>query len=231
MTPEARQTDLDDAVMAQVQKRLMLAVHEIRQPLSAMLALAEAAATVSPEPAMTKAYLDQIVEQVHEASDVVSSVLLLRVAATESLEPSPVVVGEVVDSALRSIRIRWKGRLVHEGSLHGATTCGDRGLIRRSVCNVVENAVRAAGPRGQVTVTERLDGNWIRIVVEDDGPGFGRIPSGSGLGLAVTRANLRAVGGSLSIGVRSNLGGAHVTLCLPAQPGTAAPVDEVLSTG
>ena len=232
MTTEARQTDLDDAVMAQVEERLMLAVHEIRQPLSAALALAEAAATVSGEPAVTKVYLDQIVEQVHEASDVVSSVLMLRVAAQASLEPVPVVVGEVVDSVLRSIRIRWKGRLVHEGALDGATTRGDRGQIRRSVCNVVENAVRAAGPRGQVMVTERLDGDWIRIIVEDDGPGFGHIPTGSGLGLAVTRANLRAVGGSLSIGVRSSLGGARVALCLPAQQRrTPAPVDEVLNTG
>jgi signal transduction histidine kinase len=231
MTTEARPSDLDDEVMDQVEKRLLLAVHEIRQPLSAVLALAEAAATVSDEPAVTKVFLEQIVEQVHEASEVANSVLTLPAAAPAPLAPSAVPVSEVVDSVLRSIRIRWKGRLVHEGALDGVTTRGHCGQIRRSVGNVVTNAVRAAGPHGQIRVTERLDGDWIRIIVEDDGPGFGRIPSGSGLGLAVTRANLRAVGGSLSIGVRSSLGGALVVLCLPAQRGTAAPVDEVLTTG
>jgi signal transduction histidine kinase len=231
MTIEARHDDLDDEVMAQVEERLLVAVHEIRQPLSAVLALAEAAATVSDEPAVTKVFLDQIVEQVHEASEVASSVLMLPVAAPAALAPSAVPVGEVVDSVLQSVRIRWKGRLVHQGALDGVTTRGHRGQIRRSVGNVVENAVRAAGPRGQVMVTERLDGDWIRIIVEDDGPGFGRIQSGSGLGLAVTRANLRAIGGSLSIGVRSSLGGARVAICLPAQPGTPAHETEVVNTG
>jgi signal transduction histidine kinase len=219
-----RENDLDDEVLARVEERLLVAVHEIRQPLAAVLALAEAAATVPGGPEVTQLYLDQIVEQVQEASHAASNVLLVT-GRSASSETPPVIVGEVVDSVLRSVRLTWKGRLVCRGTLHGATTSGSRALIRRCVLNVVENAVRAAGRYGHVEVTKILDGDWIRIVVEDDGPGFGRVPSGTGLGLAVTRMNLRTVGGSLAIGVTSSLGGARVALCLPADDHSSSRVD------
>jgi signal transduction histidine kinase len=223
-TEVQQENDLDDEVLARVEERLLVAVHEIRQPLAAVHALVEAAAAVPGVPEGTRRYLDQIVEQVQEASHAVSNVLLVTARSAPQDTPS-VVVGEIVDSVLRSVRLTWKGRLVCQGSLDGATTSGSRALIRRCVLNVVENAVRAAGRYGHVEVTKILDGDWIRIVVEDDGPGFGRVPSGTGLGLAVTRMNLRTVGGSLAIGVTSSLGGARVALCLPADVSSSTRVD------
>ena len=222
-----RESDLDDEVLARVEEQLLVAVHEIRQPLAAVLALAEAAATVPGGHEATRVYLDQIVEQIQEASHAASNVLLVTARSAPPDTP-PVLVGEVVESVLRSVRLTWKGRLVSRGSLNGATTSGSRALIRRCVLNVVENAVRAAGRHGHVEVTEILDGDWIRIVVEDDGPGFGRVPSGTGLGLAVTRMNLRTVGGSLAIGVTSSLGGARVALCLPADVSSTTRMDAVV---
>lgn len=97
--------------------------------------------------------------------------------------------------------------------------------------NVVENAARAAGPRGQVVVTVRHDGNWVRVIVEDDGVGFGRIPAGTGLGLAVTRTNLRAVRGRLSIGMTWRLGGGCVAICLPLQADAPNSDDEAAGVG
>ena len=60
---------------------------------------------------------------------------------------------------------------------------------------------RAAGPAGTVTVTVHRGTEVVRVLVEDDGPGFGHVPSGSGLGLPVTRRELEAMGGSLAAGV------------------------------
>jgi signal transduction histidine kinase len=88
--------------------------------------------------------------------------------------------------------------------------------LRRCLVNVVDNAVRAAGPAGKVVLTVRRGPEAVRIDVEDDGPGFGHVPSVSGLGLAVTRQALEAVGGSLSVGLPSGIGGARVALVLPA---------------
>ena len=67
-----------------------------------------------------------------------------------------------------------------------------------------------------VTVEPGVDS--VRIVVDDDGPGFGRVPRGTGIGLTETRRELRELGGALSPGLRSGLGGARVALSLPLRP-------------
>ena len=85
--------------------------------------------------------------------------------------------------------------------------------------NVVDNAVRAAGPQGRVIVTVRPGPSSVRILVEDDGPGFGQVGGGTGLGLAITRHALEQLGGGLSILVPSGGGGGCVALSLPRVSG------------
>ncbi|TAN61609.1 MAG: HAMP domain-containing protein [Magnetospirillum sp.] len=102
--------------------------------------------------------------------------------------------------------------------------------LKRAVANVVDNAVKYGGGA-------RLDlvpsGDEIHLVIDDDGPGipesaFERVFSpfvrleasrsrdtgGSGLGLAVARAAIRAHGGDISLANRHE-GGLRVTLSLP----------------
>jgi signal transduction histidine kinase len=69
----------------------------------------------------------------------------------------------------------------------------------RVLVNLVGNAVRAAGPGGRVTI--RIEQELDTVVeVIDDGPGFGSGPAGAGgLGLAVVRQLLAAVGGHLEV--------------------------------
>lgn len=90
----------------------------------------------------------------------------------------------------------------------------DRVVLRRIVANVVDNAARAAGPDGRVEVRVSNVNNSARIVVTDDGPGFGCIPGNTGLGLRITRRLLKACSGSLMIS-DSPRGGAEVTISIP----------------
>jgi signal transduction histidine kinase len=84
------------------------------------------------------------------------------------------------------------------------TVVGDDSLLRILIGNLIDNAIRYAGPGGRIDVTVRADGLQAFIEVDDTGPGipaehlpkvfnrFYRVPGrsaagGSGLGLAIVR--------------------------------------------
>jgi two-component system nitrate/nitrite response regulator NarL len=88
-------------------------------------------------------------------------------------------------------------------------------LLWRVLTNVVDNAARAAAPRGRVEISLR-DHEGPAIDVADDGPGFGQGTPGTGsLGLSVVTSLLDACGGSLAVRARQS-GGTLVHIRLPA---------------
>ncbi len=116
-------------------------------------------------------------------------------------------------------------RLVHDVSVETdlperAETCGDAVLLKRAVSNLLENACRAVEPDGKVMVRVSDHGNEIWIEVADNGLGFGLIASGTGHGLPIVNAALRASAGRLQIS--SGPGpGTTVLLALPSLRDTA----------
>lgn len=90
----------------------------------------------------------------------------------------------------------------------------------RSLVNLIENACRAAGPDGKVVVSMYGDVDVACVSVGDSGPGFGASAAGrSSLGLVTVSQLVDRHGGHLELR-RSSLGGAQVTIVIPA-PGTA----------
>jgi signal transduction histidine kinase len=72
-------------------------------------------------------------------------------------------------------------------------------LLWRILANLVDNAVRAAGPGGRVEIRIEQDLDTV-MEVTDNGPGFGRDASGAaGVGLTVVRQLLDAAGGRLDV--------------------------------
>jgi signal transduction histidine kinase len=86
-----------------------------------------------------------------------------------------------------------------------ATTLGDRNLLASAVANLVDNALKYAGPRATVRVLAQCRGDNVAIIVADDGPGipaadrlrvverFYRLDAsrnlpGNGLGLSIVAA-------------------------------------------
>jgi len=221
---------VEELVFVRVEERLRTVLHETRQPVAAVLALAEAARGL-PEATLDMCeYLDLIIEQAQEISSAAWSVLG-REPVGDLTGSLPVDVDEVLDSVLASYARTWTGTLVRSGSGGRMWTKGHRPAIRRCLVNVVDNAVRAAGPAGEVVVTVARGAGSVRIVVEDDGPGFGGMPGGTGIGLSVTRRELQDIGGSLSPGLPSGLGGARVAITLPLTGGDAASFDTSASAG
>lgn len=213
MGVEAAGDLLDERVRTAVEDRLRLAVHEIRQPLATTLALVEAARSHPEVPTEVRDHLDAIGRQVQETSAAVWSVLG---PADHQEDDGYVDVDEVLDSVLGSFAVTWSGTLTRRGRCGGVVP-GDRAAIRRCLVNVVDNAVRAAGPEGDVVVTTLRRPAGVQVLVEDDGPGVGLIPSGSGLGLRETRRVLRDLGGDLTFRVQGPGRGAAVEVVLPVR--------------
>jgi two-component system, OmpR family, sensor histidine kinase KdpD len=110
----------------------------------------------------------------------------------------------------------------------------DAALMVQVIANLLDNIVRHA-PQGRVIeISAAVDGNAVRLIVEDDGPGLppgdierlfakfqrGRSESnasGAGLGLAICRAIVEAHGGTIRASSRTNGTGARFEFTLPTQ--------------
>jgi signal transduction histidine kinase len=90
----------------------------------------------------------------------------------------------------------------------------DTDMIRRVMINLLENASKYSPQGGQVEVGAKLDGDWIQVWIQDNGPGisvadqerifdkFTRLkgkdaPGGLGVGLAFCRLAVQGHGGRI----------------------------------
>ena len=182
--------------------------HDLRQPLAAILIMSSSLAGSEVDRDVRDA-LVRIQEQTSLLVDMV------RGALDQTAGPQPLVVGELVEDVVEGERITWSGRLEYVPPEDEAfdVTVAEATKIRRAVANLIENAVRAAGSDGQVRVSV-VAGDWVEVDVEDDGPGFGAVPSGTGLGLGIVRQAASELGGTVELGT-SALGGVAARLRLP----------------
>jgi signal transduction histidine kinase len=200
-------------------EELRLTCHDIRQPIAGVLALAGAALTDAALPEDTRACLNQIVELAEWQSAVVEYWLQVPVSSPADSRPTDVV--EVINEATAAEQVTWTaGELTLVWPPEPALVPVHKVAVRRMVANLLANATRAAGPSGSVTIEVSRRASQILLVVEDSGPGFGRLPRRSGLGLSAVAREAVKHRGKLECG-RGSLGGARVSLWLPAvTPGT-----------
>lgn len=194
-------------------------LHDLGQPLAAIRALASAPLPPTGE-ADAAAEAGARLRRIGELADWMAA--LLRTSGGPTRRPgSPADAEAVAREVAVSAAAAFRGVLrCRPGG--PAPVPLDRLDLRRAVGNVVDNAVRAAGPGGRVEVRVRRDGSTVWVEVEDDGPGFGLVRCQTGHGLAVTLAVVGGCGGAVEfVGGRAR--GALVRLELPlAAPDHAA---------
>ena len=184
--------------------------HELRSPVAALVALADAAPALRG-PAERRRLLDLAVAAGRDIERILSDPELL------SLRPVLVDVGGLVAGlAADRVVVTVEGR---------PEARADATRLRQAVANLVANGLRH-GTRVEIQVTE-TDGEVV-VDVTDDGPGvapgldpFARGVSGagsSGLGLWLARAIAEAHGGSLVL-VPGTEPGARFRLALPSASG------------
>lgn len=213
------------------------ASHELRTPLTAIRGFSELyrqGAVSGEEP--TRELIGRIEGESKRMGSLVEDLLLLaRLDQAREMESKPVDLEDVVESAVASARAAGPDHQVSFAPTgEEFFALGDEARIHQVVANLLANA-RAHTPAGtQIEVSISRDSDGIRIAVADNGPGlsiddqqkiFERFyradPSrvrvdgeGSGLGLSIVDAVMKAHGGSVT--VVSELGkGATFTLFFP----------------
>jgi signal transduction histidine kinase len=188
------------------------ACHDMRQPVAGVLALAEAALSEAGLPANTRECLGKIIELAEWQSDVIQHWLW----ASDDWLPKPQetdVLG-VITEAVAAQQVTWAGDLTVLWPPAPVLVGLPRVTLRRMTANLLANATRAAGSSGRVTVEVSVRASQVLLAVEDDGPGFGQLPRGWGLGLSGVAREATEYNGRLECG-RGGLGGARVSLLFP----------------
>src|SRR5216110_1517527 len=208
--------------------------HEVNNPLAAIRMEAELLGRASKDPD-TSTTAATITREVDRAARIVRS--LLRLARRADTTPTRVQmndlvhdVAEIRQRVLRTESVEFRTTL--DQSAPAVLGLGQE--LQQVVINLVTNAeyvVRGRKPAIVQLRTQAREG-WVRLTVDDSGPGVpreirGRIfdpffttkgpDEGTGLGLAICQRVVTEVGGKIWI-EDSELGGARFVVELPAAP-------------
>lgn len=208
--------------------------HDLRTPLTAILGAAEAMRLVDATwPTAHRQLIDGVREQAVRAGALVDNILdMARLKAGVQLRREWHAPTDIVESALRErAALLAKHHVVVELSPDLPLIECDAVLIERVLVNLLENAARHTPPGSRVSVTARIDADWLHIAVADNGPGiatgrdvqlfsgFGNDAAastanrGTGLGLAICRTVIELHGGRIESGA-SPEGGARIAVAL-----------------
>lgn len=222
--------------------------HELNQPLTGILANAQAGLMLLPEAAARghgelREILEAIVRDDRRAAAVVAN--LRSLLRREEPPRAPFDLGEAVAEVLALLRGEIAAReVVVEADLPpGWIVVAERTQIQQVVLNLLSNAIHAVASRSagdrRIAVVLRPDGSArAEVAVRDNGCGLpadrpDRIfepfhttrPDGLGMGLAVSRSIVDAHGGEIVAADNADRG-ATVRFALPASsaPPPSAPV-------
>ena len=209
------------------------ASHELRTPLTAIRGFAELHRQGAvPEGEKTNELISRIEKESMRMGYLVEDLLMLaRMDQSRELVIADVDLSALLQEAVTSAQAAGPEHTITTNIASGITTKGDADKIYQVVTNLLANA-RAHTPAGSaITVTVAKDGADSLVTIADNGPGlsaedqariferFYRVDSsrqrnskdGSGLGLSIVDAVMRAHGGDVT--VASELGkGAAFTL-------------------
>jgi signal transduction histidine kinase/ActR/RegA family two-component response regulator len=212
--------------------------HELRTPLTAILGFSRVLAD-EPSLAADKRPLVQIIRRNGEQLLWLVNNLLdqARIAAGQmSIEPRPTSVRDVIDQVLSTL-----AGVPRRAGVELVSSCAaavpslvdvDGQRLQQIIINLAANALKFT-ERGRVYVGVDWERDWLRVEVDDTGPGMRRevleqifeafhqgdesavMRGGTGLGLTISRNLARLMGGDLT--VESTVGrGSTFRLRIPA---------------
>jgi signal transduction histidine kinase len=194
---------------ADIARRVQELHHDLRQPLAAIGALAAAGIAQPEVPDVVVTCLERIRSETRLLLDMCRHILDEMQADQDVALDA--VASEVAESAARTTTC------VIDVDVTPCSIRTNPVAVRRALLNLVDNAMRAAGDDGKISIVVRSDARQVRLCVRDSGPGFGAISNGAcGIGLSVVERYARQHNGMIEVGQNPG-GGASVSIVLPAE--------------
>ena len=208
--------------LSAVSRMVALVSHDLRHPLTAILANAE----FLTQPDISEMERNELYHEIRCAVDrmneLVSSLLECS-RGRDTLRPGARNIVDTVERAIRMTSVKQEFRRITIKHHHEGTAVGwfDSNRLERVVANLVLNACEAVSPdSGQIVITTTGDRACLQIGVWDNGPGispairdsafepfvtYGKA-EGSGLGLAIAKKIVEDHGGEIYLDGRSETG-------------------------
>jgi PAS domain S-box-containing protein len=194
--------------------------HELRTPLNAVLGFAQVLQMGALDEDESKS-VKQILRGGRHLLGLIDEVLdISRISSGKlSISQEPVPVAAAIRDAVELVRpiAAERGIEFHEEAVNGVHVLADRQRLKQVLLNLLSNGVKYNRPGGVVSISsEEIPEGRLRIKVADTGLGissqamerlfspFDRLGAetsgieGTGLGLALSRGLVDAMGGSLS---------------------------------
>ena len=203
--------------------------HELRTPLNAIIGFAQILELDGLDERQAES-VDQILKGGRHLLELINEVLdISRIESGQlTMSVEPVLVRDAVSEAISLIgplaeerRIRLRSSITDDG----LWALADRQRLKQVLLNLLVNAVKYGRADGTAVLScSRTDGGRLRFTVADDGPGialelqerlfapFERLGAeaspveGTGLGLALSRALVVGMGGSMGMDSRPGEG-------------------------
>jgi signal transduction histidine kinase len=205
-----------------VSRMVALICHDLRLPLTAILANAEFLTESDISETERNEFYQEIRCSIDRMNDLVTSLLECS-KGRDTLRPAARNIVDTVESAIRMTSVRKEFRDITIEHHHNGLDVGwfDSNRLERVVANLVLNACEAVSPdSGRIVITTTGNQASLQISVWDNGPGipptiqdsifqpfvsYGKA-EGSGLGLAIAKMIVEDHGGEIYLDKGSETG-------------------------
>jgi signal transduction histidine kinase len=228
---------VQNALLFQQSDLIAEIVHEMRTPLTSVIAYAELIQRPQATQVQRAQFAGIIQSEAERINEITKNFLdLARLeSGRASLARDPVYMSTVINMAVNVMRPQADAkdiRLSVDVPASLPPVIGDAQRLHQALLNLLSNAIKYCRLGDSVTVTARHEGGCLTVSVADTGPGipadavshlferFYRVPgaekraSGTGLGLSITAQIIEVHGGAIQ--VTSGEGqGATFTCTLP----------------
>jgi two-component system sensor histidine kinase CreC len=158
-----------------VEQYIQTLTHEVKSPVSAIVAAAELLEEKMPPEQQSK-FLANIRNEAGRINDIVER--LLALSALENLKMLSAnekvnlqsLMSEVLES--KQPLLKRRGIAIHCEIPAEINISGDKFLLHEALANLVQNAIDFSTQNEDIRITGRLENKSINVIIEDRGPGI-----------------------------------------------------------